>query len=293
MAKKKRDGMFWDSAEQNNKTFRYYFDRLTELAISMFDWKGLPASVDARFLELSLYRNGQAVYFNDEVMGNLALMVAASGELNVYGIPTSRRAYSMNGYQQELNDENSVLIFNNMLHTAALPVIEFFADKLWRIDRTIDVNVNAQKTPVAVLAGEKQRLTMLNMYKQYDGNQPFIFGDAELDLNKIKAITTNAPYVAGNLMQLKFQIWNEAMTYLGISNVNMHKKERLLNDEVTRNMGSTVASRHSRLKERQTAAEKINKMFGTDISVDYREDVQMLVDETKADLGIEGGEGDE
>lgn len=293
MAKKKRDGMFWDSAEQNNKTFRYYFDRLTELAISMFDWRGLPASVDARFLELSLYRNGQAVYFNDEVMGNLALMVAASGELNVYGIPTSRRAYSMNGYQQELNDENSVLIFNNMLHTAALPVIEFFAEKLWRIDRTIDVNVNAQKTPVAVLAGEKQRLTMLNMYKQYDGNQPFIFGDAELDLNKIKAITTNAPYVAGNLMQLKFQIWNEAMTYLGISNVNMHKKERLLNDEVTRNMGSTVASRHSRLNERQTAAEKINKMFGTDISVDYREDVQMLVDETKADLGIEGGEGDE
>lgn len=275
---KKRDRFFWESAQMNNRTYLYYYNRLMELAISMFEWKNLPETVDPRFLELTLFADGKALYFNDDVMGDLTLQMTYGGSFSVYRIPKDRRAYAVTGYNRQLDDTNSVIIFNNLLHTNAMCDMEMFARRLYNIERTIDVNVNAQKTPVLVQATESQRLTMKNLYKEYEGNEPFIFGDKNLDINGMKVLKTDAPFVADKLMQLKFQVWNEALTYLGISNVNMHKKERLLNDEVTRNMGSTVASRYSRLEARKQACKEINKMFNLDIDVEYREDVQVITD---------------
>ena len=115
---------------------------------------------------------------------------------------------------------------------------------------------------------------MKNLYAQYMGNEPFIFGDKNLDLSGIKTLDTTSPYVADKLYELKTQIWNEALTYLGISNINVVKKERMITDEVTRNQGGTVASRYSRLESRRQACKQINEMFGLDIWVDYREDFQ-------------------
>lgn len=267
---------FWESAWLNNRTYIHYYNRLTELAISMFEWKNLPDSIDPRFLELVLFSDGMAVFFKDEVLGYLALQTMIGGNLDVYRIPNIRRAYATNGYNRSLDEKDSVIIFNNMLHTNCLTDVELFARRLYECDRTIDVNIKAQKTPIMIACDENQRLTMKNLYQQYDGNEPFIFGGKDMDIKKIQAIVTGAPYVADKVMQTKFQIWNEAMTYLGISNVNMHKKERLLNDEVTRNMGSTVASRYTRLEMRKQACKKINEMFGLNIDVDYREDVQLV-----------------
>lgn len=267
---------FWESAWLNNRTYIHYYNRLTELAISMFEWKNLPDSIDPRFLELVLFSDGMAVFFKDEVLGYLALQTMIGGNLDVYRIPKIRRAYATNGYNRSLDEKDSVIIFNNMLHTNCLTDVELFARRLYECDRTIDVNIKAQKTPIMIACDENQRLTMKNLYQQYDGNEPFIFGGKDMDIKKIQAIVTGAPYVADKVMQTKFQIWNEAMTYLGISNVNMHKKERLLNDEVTRNMGSTVASRYTRLEMRKQACKKINEMFGLNIDVDYREDIQLV-----------------
>lgn len=267
---------FWESAWLNNRTYIHYYNRLTELAISMFEWKNLPDSIDPRFLELVLFSDGMAVFFKDEVLGYLALQTMIGGNLDVYRIPKIRRAYATNGYNRSLDEKDSVIIFNNMLHTNCLTDVELFARRLYECDRTIDVNIKAQKTPIMIACDENQRLTMKNLYQQYDGNEPFIFGGKDMDIKKIQAIVTGAPYVADKVMQTKFQIWNEAMTYLGISNVNMHKKERLLSDEVTRNMGSTVASRYTRLEMRKQACKKINEMFGLNIDVDYREDIQLV-----------------
>ena len=119
---------------------------------------------------------------------------------------------------------------------------------------------------------------MKNLYKQYEGNEPFIFGNKAMDVNGLTVLKTDAPYVADKLYELKTQLWNEALTYLGISNINIVKKERLITDEVTRNQGGTVASRYSRLESRRQACEKINEMFGLNIWVDYREDYQEVVD---------------
>lgn len=282
---------FEDSLLMNNRTYLQYLHRLTELAISMFEWKGLPATVDPRYLELHLFENGCMVYFNDEVIGDLCLDCIVSGRLDVYGVPLIRRAYSSyNNYQKMLKSDNSVVIYNNMLRTNSILDVKMFARRLYNLDRIIDVNSNAQKTPVLVRASEKQRLTMLNLYKEFDGNAPFIFGDKNLDMNDLTVLKTDAPFVADKIYELKTQIWNEALTYLGISNVNIMKKERLVSDEVIRNQGGTIANRYSRLDSRRQAVEKINKMFGTNIEVNYREDFQML-DEERAPVngGTLGG----
>ena len=296
MGRRKHD-IFDESMILNNLTYRQYLNRLTELAISMFEWKNLPKTVDARYLELHLFETGCMVYFKDEVIGDLCLDCIANGRLDVYGNPLLRRAYSgYNNYQKLLTYNNSVIIWNNYLHGNSILDVEMFARRLYNIDRIIDVNANAQKTPVLVVGNEKQRLTLLNLYKEYDGNAPFIFGDKNLDINALKALNTNAPYVCDKLYQLKTQIWNEALTYLGISNINVQKKERLITDEVTRNQGGTIASRYSRLETRRQAVEKINDMFGTDIEVNYREDFQLVADDNHPeDPGEDtiGGAGNE
>lgn len=276
MGRRKYD-IFDESMVLNNLTYRQYLNRLTELAISMFEWKNLPDTVDARYLELHLFETGCMVYFKDEVIGDLCLDCIVNGRLDVYGNPLLRRAYSgYNNYQKLLKYNNSVIIWNNYLHGNSILDVEMFARRLYNIDRIIDINANAQKTPVLLQGSEKQRLTLLNLYKEYDGNAPFIFGDKNLDINSLKAFSTNAPYVCDKLYQLKTQIWNEALTYLGISNINIQKKERLITDEVTRNQGGTIASRYSRLESRRQAVEKINDMFGTNIEVNYREDYQYV-----------------
>lgn len=288
---------FEDSLISNNMTYLQYLNRLTELAISMFEWKNLPPTVDPRYLELHLFETGCMVYFNDDVIGNLCLDCIVNGRLDVYGNPILRRAYSgYNNYQKLLKESNSVIIWNNYLHTNSVLDVQMFAKRLYNLDRIIDVNANAQKTPVLVQGTEKQRITLLNLYKEFDGNAPFIFGDKNLDLNSLKAISTNAPYVCDKIYTLKTQIWNEALTYLGISNINIQKKERLITDEVTRNQGGTIASRYSRLESRREAVKKINSMFGTNIEVNYREDFQQVGDKNQPedpDANTIGGVGNE
>lgn len=274
MGKGKREK--WESALLNNRTYLQYYNRLLELAINMYEWKNLPDSVDERFLELTLFSDGMAVFFRDEILGELCLQCMIGGELDVYRIPIDRTAYATNGYQMRLNNQNSVIIFNNYTHTNSMLDVEMYARRLYEIERTIDVNVKAQKTPLIVRATENQRLTMKNLYMQYDGNEPFIFGDNNLDMDAIKVLPTNAPYVADKLNILKRQIWNEALTYLGIENSNTEKKERLVSDEVNSNLGGVAAQRFCRLNARRKAADQINKMFGLNIEVDFREEVKEM-----------------
>lgn len=271
--RKREKTLFGESATVNNLTYMQYLNRLTELSVSMFEWKNLPPTVDARYLELHLFETGSMVYFDDDVIGNLCLDCLPSGRLDVYGNPVLRRAYSgYNNYQKLLKESNSVIIWNNYLHTNSILEVKMFARRLYNLDRIIDVNANAQKTPVLIQGTEQQRLTLKNLYKEFDGNSPFIFGDKNLDLNSLKCLQTGAPYVCDKLYNLKQMYWNEALTYLGINNTGAQKRERMLSIESSQAQGGTISSRYSRLQSRREAVEKINAMFGTNIEVNYRED---------------------
>lgn len=291
--RKREKTLFGESATVNNLTYMQYLNRLTELSVSMFEWKNLPPTVDARYLELHLFETGSMVYFDDDVIGNLCLDCLPSGRLDVYGNPVLRRAYSgYNNYQKLLKESNSVIIWNNYLHTNSILEVKMFAKRLYNLDRIIDVNANAQKTPVLIQGTEQQRLTLKNLYKEFDGNSPFIFGDKNLDLNSLKCLQTGAPYVCDKLYNLKQMYWNEALTYLGINNSGAQKRERMLAIESSQAQGGTISSRYSRLQSRREAVEKINAMFGTNIEVNYREDFMSIyegqgVDTTEGESEVE------
>lgn len=296
MAKRNKNPVFGSNKSSvipvlNTATYyRQYYDRLMELSMVMFEWTGVPKGVDIRFLEKTLFLDGKAVFFRDDVMGELALKCATDGGFNVYGVPMRRRAYADNGYHNNLNEENSVIIWNNYLRTGSQTDVRVFAKRLANIDATIDINMNAQKTPILIRCSEQQRLTMLNMYAKYEGNEPFIFGDNKLDIDQMQVYTTGAPFIIDKLREEKNQTWNEALTYLGISNTNITKRERMITDEVIRSQGGTIASRYSRLEMRRMACKQINEMFGLNMECDYREDFREANDISMIE-GDSGGGG--
>ena len=271
-----RNRHFKDSAMLNSLIFNYYFQKLLDIAVAVFKYEGLPAGIDTGYLEYLLISRGAAVVTYDKAAAQfIVLQLAEITEYNYAHKPYKYRGIApITGYQsEELSSKNSVVFYNNLSMLPSYDDLFEFARRLYNLQSTLDINVNAQKTPVLVKATENQRLTMINLYQQYDGNQPFIFADKSLDLDGLSVLSTNAPFVADKLDELKTKAWNEALTYLGVSNVSINKKERLITDEVVRSQGGVVASRYSRLQARQTAIERFNEIYGTTASVAFREDV--------------------
>lgn len=294
MAKRKEDGQFWESTRLNNATYQYYYRRLFGLSISCFEYDNLPETVDERFMELALFADGNALFFEDPALGYLCLRSANVGPLNVYGIPTQRHAYASNGYNAERDEKNSVIIYDNYERWPIQPAVAMYAYRLYLIERAIDTNVNAQRTPLLIQCDEEERLTFVNLMKQYEGNIPFIFASRGLNVEGVKIFPTDAKYVGKDLQELKQQVWNEALTMIGIANANFVKRERLLSDEVARSMGGVIASRYSRLESRRQAIKQINDMFGLNIEVDFRDTTdeyrQIAIDTAQIDMGdVRGG----
>lgn len=285
----------WESAELNNRTFLQYRDRISEIAMSSFEWINLPDSVDARFMEMILFLEGFVVFFKEDTTGKfLALQCAIDGKMGLYNIPNQRRAYSTAiGYSSiELDNTNSVLIFNNMMHKPSMNDAELYARKLSEIDRTIDVNVRAQKTPIIIKSTEDQRFTLKQAFMQFTGNEPLIVVDKKFDMGSFDALKIDAPFISPEMQMLKNEIWNECLTNFGVSNYNTTKKERLITSEVGISQGGVNAIKFSRLHERKYACQQINKMFGLNMDVKYREDTY-LMDKMEEEVEIENKEGGE
>lgn len=270
MARKRKKLQSWESDISNTATYDMYFNRLKEYALSMFEWEGLPDEINKRFLEVIMFEEGKVVFHNDPNFGYMVSPVMTGGTINYYREPTTYRAVSI-GYNRELTPDEGVVIWNNYTRTPLIPIIRAYAYRLYQVEKTMDVNINAQKTPVLLLADESQRLTLKNTYQQYDGNEPFIFGNKTgFDKDAIQVLTTEAPFVSDKLMAYKHNLWNEAMTFLGVGNAKQDKKERLVAAEVAANDEQIETSRYSMLQARQDACKQINEMFGLNVSVDFK-----------------------
>lgn len=263
----------------NQNTFVDYYNRLTNLALSIFEWQGLPDSVSVRYMETALFGSGRCLFFKDPMLGYLALRGGPDGPLNVYGDPITVRANGFNGYNKQLQPGEYVMIRNNLQTIPTETTIRLFAQRLTQAERSIDVNVSAQRTPVLILCEDKQRLTLKNVYQQYVGNEPVIFADKSLAPENFRVLKTDAPYVADKLQLYKTDLWNDCMTFLGINNANTDKRERLIVPEVEANDQLVTTSAQVMLLTRQDACKEINKLFGLNISVRMRS-ADELVDET-------------
>lgn len=275
MSKNKRR---WPSAVWNNFTFIHYHDILRSLAINRFKWENLPDTCDYRFLELNLYNKGQCLFFYDEILDiYITLPAMISGKWDIYNIPIERTAYATNNYRYKANNQNSVLIWNDYMHKPLVSTVQYYAYKLYEIERAIDTNIKLQKYPGIIKTSESQRLVMANLMEQYEGNEPFIYGDQALDLTGIDVLNFNAPYVADKLNQLKVKYFNEFLTFIGVENNNNEKKERLISDEISSNYGSIEAFRNIGLNSRTQACEQINRMYGLNVEVYYNSDLPTMV----------------
>lgn len=250
--------------------FHDYFSRLKSIALSVFEWEGLPETCSARFLEDTLFQFGQAVFVKDAQMSYLNLRVTPAAELNVYNEPVAYMAYST-GYSEFYRADECVFIRNNYLSKSTESTIALFAERLTEIDLSLMVNIKAQKTPILLQCDDKTRATLEAIYAQYDGNSPVIVAHKSLMQNPIAAISTGAPFVADKLREEKRAIWNEALEFLGLNtNPSDKKKERLIVNEVDANNEQIDIQADVMLATREEACAAINKMFGLNVSVKRR-----------------------
>ena len=252
------------------QTYNYYMQRLKSIAISCFDWDGLPPGVRQRNLEISLLRKGACLFYRDEILQQfLTLRCIMGGERNIYDEPIYPTAYANNGYQYRTDDLGSVIIWDNYLHEDIFPTLSMFAKRLTNIEITKDINLRSQKTPIMILCDERQRLTMENLFEKIDTAVPVIFGTKDLDLEGVKALNLEAPYLLDKLQEEKVNVLHEAFSYLGVGSLEIIKRERYIQQEMQASQESNIAQRASRLKAREEAAGLINDMFGLSISVKY------------------------
>lgn len=266
MSKSKRK---WESARINNATYQFFFMKLMSIALSCFKWENLPDSIDERFLELTLANRGSCLFFKDEELGFLTLPANLSGQLNVYNIPKIRQAFASTGYNKMCDDKDSIIIFNNYLHFSTLSVVEHYAIRLYEMQRTIDVNVKAQKTPKIFKSNEQQRLTLQNIFMKYEGNEDAIFIDKDFDMNALQVFDTSAPYVADKIRMLMSQTFSNFLNDLGIEAITTEKKERINEAETESTKGYVEIGRNIFLNARKQACDEINRMFDLNINVEF------------------------
>ena len=284
----------------NDVTFIEYCDRLRMLATSLFTWKNLDkiAGIGAsRFLEQSLFDFGRACFVKDSEVGFLALNVNPSDTLNVYRLPTKVNAWSV-GYTKDYNFDEVVYIMNNELEKPTKDLLQLYCYKLYDIDRTIDLNLTAQKTPILIEGDTKTILTLKNVYMQYSGNTPFIFGNKQFDIsNKLNVLKTDAPYIVDKLDIHKNRVFNEALTVMGIDNANTDKRERLITDEVESNNQLISYFLNCFYKTRKKACDEINEKFlkdsDTKIEIVLNKEVIELLDKTEVNEYNESGDNNE
>ena len=335
MAKKKNFNMFrnnykfLDSSILNDATFIDYLDRFRKVALSVFEWVNLPTSMNAMYLEKCLYYNGQAALFKDKNYGFINTKCCSNGKINIYGYPTSLNCYSyeynttrklytgiteeLDPIQKVVHKENKefnecILVQNNWERTPTAGSMELFAYRLYEAEQTAFVNIRAQKTPILLLVDEHSRLTIENIFSQIDGNRPAIFGNKDnIDPNNYKALQIDAPFIADKIMDYKKEIWNEALTFLGINNIMVDKKERLITDEANSNNELINMNLQSYLAPREEACRQFNEKFGfigtdKEISVRVRSDLHNIIKNAQSivndyqnmndieDINIEEGE---
>ena len=273
----------------NDQTYLDYKHRLKKIATSIFEWQNLPDSMDSEYIEYCLYALGQCAFLHTPEYGFINTKATINGNLNMYGLPTALNCYSYGSIQYNRNvyyggesgkEDSECILVKNTQDRNPVPTVttlELFAYRLYQAERTADVNIQNAKRSRLILTNENQRFTMENVFRQYDSNLPYIFGDSDnFKAGSVESLDISSTFIGSDIMKYKKEIWNEALTFLGVDNFS-EKKERLVSDEIDTNNEVINLNLMSFLAPRQKACELFNQKYGMNIDVKVRSDLDNIV----------------
>lgn len=258
----------------NNITFSFYYYKLMLIVKSLFEWENLPNNIESRWIEDYLFSDGTCVFYKDKILGFIVAGVSKYGNINHYGEPIKITPISNNSIissTELINNKDCYLIRNNDLSLPEFSIVRYYAYKLTNLERSIDVNIEAQKTPTIVSCTDKQRLSLKQAIIKRKDNEPVIFTDNTFDKDMISVLNLNIPMVFKDLQMQKHMILNEFFTDIGVNNANLDKKERMLANEITANNEQVRVCQDVLLRSREEACKRINEMFNLNISVKRKE----------------------
>lgn len=258
---------FFQRAIKEGCEYNKWLFKFANNAIASYRVEGLPTEIDPRWLSIKLFELGSVAFFYDTDAQEYACMQYTTlGYYDCYGNPTKIRVWNAwTGYNKELNEGEFVIIWDNWLRVNNYRSFINLAYRLWRLDGTIDVNCTAQKTPVAVACTENTMLSFKNMIAKVDADEPYIPVDDKFNMDGIKAVNLNAPFIALDMLEVQQRIYNQGNSMLGITSVISQKKERMITSEVDSANADALANRRSRTMARDYASKQIKENFGINV----------------------------
>ena len=282
---------------QNNQTFTNLFENYFTMAQDLFEWSGLPDTVDERFLERCLLLYGKAMIA--KVDGSYINLGAANGAgINVHGWPLKAFGWGMNGFNREFNlyvpgadkgmalratsdgkttypNPDAVVGYDNK---DGFPYVSFIfdtANRLADLMRSCDVAVQNLKCPFIVTCDESQLSSVKTAFQKRDENHAVILSSGSINLDSFKVWQTGVdPEVLKTFWEQYRNVESQLLEILGInSNNNIDKRAQMSVDEVNVNDKETLINLKKRLHMREEFCKWVNDAFPElNISVKIREE---------------------
>lgn len=274
----------WSKAKallSDDTAYNYYRLELLKKLIPLFKYSGVPDTVDIDFFESSLLINGMAAIFEYE--GELIAMNATPTDRpNKYYICDKVRYSNPIIGSAELTDgENAVVCYNTqlakwgMIAGSEADTINKYAELLAACDISLRVTLkNARLTHIA-RANDKQSVqqyTDLVNGVANGANAVAIYSesdvlDSEGGLTTLPTVTSGVDYMR-QIAESREYLYNSFLSEYGLSANTVLKRERQLTTELDMQERKPEFNILSLLEQRKKNVEKINEMFGTNITVE-------------------------
>lgn len=252
------------------------------LFANRFDYKNLPEkfteiSGHNKHFETLLYFAPAIAFFEDPKLGLQALPCTGSFKFNIAGFPTQWRVFGMNGYQRELNEDNSVLMFNDYAFSIPFLSAQYENQFLIECDNTYKQNLRAQRQPIVMEIDEDEKKSADKFVSKLSDFDDVIKVRVRHKKDEKKtpssssynthAFQSGRQFEGDKIASAYRYFENRKLTRWGYNNENFEKKERLVVDEINAN-NATIGSYYTTSFDcRKEAIKKINKMFGYNIEV--------------------------
>ena len=256
-------------------------NKFTEMAMARFEWKNLPETIPVRALEYTLLNSTMGCFCIEPASDNLVFLPCSNvGMYNMYYDPVRVQVQGAGAIVNFMADAKDVaLTFCNETRIPDMVAIAHYANRIYELDRTIDVNALNLRHPFIVAGDEDTMPSLRKAYEQVVDGAPVLLTFKKMMHEQITSqISAFSTGVKGedilDVIEARGRLWNEAMTVLGIKSANTTKKERLITNEVDSVDHQIKVSRTSALRARQAGARRCNELFGTNIEVVFQDDSQ-------------------